>query len=63
MILSAAAAVAHKLGFCNRSISVHMPGGVLAIEVGKDFEIQMTGPVTKVCEGEISREMFGEKNA
>ena len=32
---SAAAAVAHKLGFVDRSISVHMPGGELAIEIEK----------------------------
>src|SRR6185295_15586154 len=45
---SAAAAVAHKLGLCDRSITVHMPGGKLSIEIGKDFDILMTGPVTKV---------------
>jgi len=56
---SAAAAVAHKLGLCGRSITVHMPGGTLAIEIGKDFEIEMTGPVTKVAEGEMALEMFG----
>jgi diaminopimelate epimerase len=55
---SAAAAVAHKLGLCDRSITVHMPGGKLAIEIGKDFDILMTGPVTKVAEGVISPEMF-----
>jgi diaminopimelate epimerase len=60
---SAAAAVAHKLGLCDHSISVHMPGGVIAIEIGKDFEIQMTGPVTKVGEGEISEEIFETKIA
>jgi diaminopimelate epimerase len=56
---SAAAAVAHRLGRCGREISVHMPGGVIAIEVGDDFAIRMTGAVTKVCEGTIAREMFG----
>ena len=55
---SAAAAVAHKLGRCDREISVHMPGGVIAIEIGDDFAICMTGAVTKVCEGTIAREMF-----
>ncbi len=55
---SAAAAVAHKLGLCDREISVHMPGGVIAIEIGDDFAIRMTGPVTKVCNGTIAREMF-----
>jgi diaminopimelate epimerase len=48
---SASAAVAHKLGLCDRKISVHMPGGVIAIEIGDEFTIQMTGPVTFVFEG------------
>jgi diaminopimelate epimerase len=55
---SAAAAVAHKLGLCDGSITVHMPGGKLAIEIGKDFDIRMTGPVTRVAEGSISAEIF-----
>ena len=56
---SAAAAVAHRLGLCDRKISVHMPGGVIAIEIGDDFAIRMTGAVTKVSEGIIAREIFG----
>ena len=55
---SAAAAVAHRLGRCDRDISVHMPGGVIAIEIGDNFAIRMTGAVTKVCEGIIAKEMF-----
>jgi diaminopimelate epimerase len=55
---SAAAAVAHKLGLCDRKITVYMPGGKLAIEIGNDFDILMTGPVTKVSEGVISPEVF-----
>ena len=55
---SAAAAVAHKLGLCDRSISVHMPGGVIAIEIGDGFAIRMTGSVTRVFEGVISPEIF-----
>jgi diaminopimelate epimerase len=54
-----AAAVAHRLGLCDREISVHMPGGVIAIEIGDHFAIRMTGPVTKVSDGVIAREMFG----
>ena len=54
---SAAAAVAHRLDLCGASVTAHMPGGKLAIEIGKDFSILMTGPVTKVCEGEISEEI------
>jgi diaminopimelate epimerase len=55
---SAAAAVARKLGLCEGSITVHMPGGQLAIEIGDDFDILMTGPVTKVAEGVMDREML-----
>ena len=57
---SAAAAVAHRLDLCDRKISVHMPGGVIAIEIGDDFAIRMTGSVTRVGEGVLSPEIFGE---
>ena len=55
---SAAAAVVHHLGLCSPEIAVHMPGGRIDISISKDFKILMTGPVTKVCEGTISPEMF-----
>jgi diaminopimelate epimerase len=55
---TAAAAVAHKLGFCDSAIAVHMPGGKLAITFAKDFAATMTGPVTRVCEGIMDKEMF-----
>jgi diaminopimelate epimerase len=57
---SAAAAVAHKLGLVDRNISVHMPGGMLQIEIGDDFAIRMTGPVTKVSEGVMAEEAFSD---
>ena len=60
---SAAAAVAHKLGFCDQSITVHMPGGKISIEIGDGFSILMTGPVTKVAEGLIAGEMFMHQTA
>jgi diaminopimelate epimerase len=50
--------VAHKLGLCDRSITVHMPGGKIQIEIGDDFMIVMTGGVTKVAEGVMHKEMF-----
>jgi len=55
---SAAAAVAHKLGLVDASVTVHMPGGELAIDIRPDFSIVMTGPVTAICEGELRLEMF-----
>ena len=56
---SAAAAVAHRLGLVDRSISVHMPGGIIKIEISDGFAIRMTGPVTRVAEGVIEPEIFG----
>lgn len=58
---SAAAAVAHKLGLVDRTVSVHMPGGIIAIEIGDDFAIRMTGSVTRVSEGVMDAEMFTTK--
>jgi diaminopimelate epimerase len=57
---TAAAAVAYKLGLCGSEITVHMPGGDLKISFSDGFQATMTGPVTKVCEGEIMSEMFGK---
>jgi len=57
---SAAAAVAHKLGLCDRQISVHMPGGVIAIEIGDEFAIRMTGGVTRVAGGVMAPEMVDQ---
>jgi diaminopimelate epimerase len=55
---TAAAAVAYKLGFCDPVITVHMPGGELAIKFSKDFAATMTGPVIRICEGVMDKEMF-----
>lgn len=55
---SAAAAVAHRLGLCDQEITVHMPGGRIEIEIAPDFEIRMTGSVTRVATGTIDPEMF-----
>jgi diaminopimelate epimerase len=56
---SAAAAVARRLGLCDSQITVHMPGGKIEIKIAEDFAVSMTGPVTRVAEGEIHPEMFG----
>jgi diaminopimelate epimerase len=58
---SASAAVAHKLGLVDRAVTVHCPGGDIQIEIRDGFDILMTGSVTKVGEGVISPEIFGEK--
>jgi diaminopimelate epimerase len=55
---SAAAAVTYRLGYCDGSITVHMPGGKLDITILDDYNVLMTGPVTRVAEGNISEEIF-----
>ena len=56
---SAAAAVARRLGHCDQRITVHMPGGQLAITVADDYSIEMTGPVAHVAEGTLDPEALG----
>lgn len=46
----AAAAAAHHMGFVERVVKVHMPGGVLLIEIEEDNTIFMTGTVEYVGE-------------
>ena len=56
---SASAAVAHRLGLVDKNVTVHCPGGDIAIEIRDGFDILMTGSVTRVAAGVISPEMFG----
>jgi diaminopimelate epimerase len=53
---SAAAGVAHRLGLCDRDITVHMPGGTIRIELDPRFAVRMTGPVTRIGEGAVDAE-------
>jgi diaminopimelate epimerase len=57
---SAAAAVAHRLGLCDSQITVHMPGGSIEIKIAEDFAVSMTGTVTRVAEGVLYPEIFGQ---
>ena len=56
---SAAAAVAHRIGLCDRDITVHMPGGKIAIHIDDDFAIRMTGPATRVASMNFEEEALG----
>jgi len=55
---AAAAAVAFRLGLCGSHVDVKMPGGIIEISIGKDYSIQMKGPVTRICEGTLFEEAF-----
>ena len=56
---SAAAAVAHRIGLCDRDITVHMPGGKIAIQIDDGFAIRMTGPATRVASMNFEEEALG----
>lgn len=56
----AAAAVAHRLGLCDRDIRVVMPGGHLQVRIGEDGQLTQTGPVVKICEGAVAPEMLAD---
>jgi diaminopimelate epimerase len=56
---SASAAVARRLGLVDAAVSVHMPGGVIGIEMSPDYDIRMTGTVNKVADGTLHEELFG----
>jgi diaminopimelate epimerase len=58
---SAAAAVAHRLGLAGRSLTMHMPGGSLGIEIGDGYSITMTGSVSRVAEGRLDPELFAAR--
>ena len=52
----AAAAVARKMDAVDSTLTVHMPGGKLEIQIGHDYEITMSGPTTKVGQLELNAE-------
>src|SRR5882724_5311104 len=56
----AAAAVARRLDLCSAEVTVHMPGGALAIEISDAFEVRMTGPVSPIADGELSAEWLND---
>lgn len=56
---SAAAAVAHRIGLCDREITVHMPGGKIAIMIGDHFAVRMSGPATRVADMTFDSEALG----
>lgn len=58
---SAAAAVAHKLGLCDKDLTVHMPGGAIGIQIREDYAIRMTGPATRVAEMQFDPEALSYK--
>lgn len=54
----AAVSVAHLRGLCGRSVRVHSPGGVVAVEIGDDDNLRMTGAVQRIATFEVDDECF-----
>jgi len=52
----ASAAVAHRIGACDRDVTVHMPGGKIRAEIGPDYAVRMTGSATRVGAMELEDE-------
>jgi len=53
----AAASAAFKLGLVEKDIRVHMPGGIIEIEIDEMNHVQMIGGVSNVAAGYFSDEM------
>lgn len=54
----AAASVAHRLGLTGPRVKVHMPGGVIDIDIQADGHVFMTGPVTGVMAGDFAPDLW-----
>ncbi len=54
----AAANAAYKLGKVDNKINVHMPGGVIKVEINTNGHVLMTGPVTGVSKGYFSEDLW-----
>lgn len=54
----AVAVACHAQGLVDGTITVHMEGGDLTIEVGPHLDLVMTGPVEEVCSGNFSAEFL-----
>jgi len=58
----AAACTAYKLGLVDNELRVHMPGGIIEIEISPDWQVQMTGAVSSVASGRFSEELWSRLN-
>lgn len=54
----AAAGAVYQLGLADSPITVNMPGGTLGIEISKDLDVDMTGPVVYVGTMLLSEDFF-----
>jgi diaminopimelate decarboxylase len=48
----AAAAAAIRTGRCESPVTVYMPGGEMLVEIDEDWNVRLTGTVSRICKGE-----------
>jgi diaminopimelate epimerase len=54
----AAASAAYRLGLIENKVEVHMPGGIISIEITADGFVHMTGTVDSVARGEFTEQFL-----
>lgn len=54
----AAASAAYKLGLVDNKVKVHMPGGIIDIDITPEKRVFMTGTVCSVATGELSSQFL-----
>lgn len=54
----AAASAAYKLGLVDNQMKVHMPGGIIEIDIKSDGHVHMTGSVSSIASGTFSDEFW-----
>lgn len=54
----AAASAAYKLGLVDKNLTVHMPGGIIKIDIQDNGHVFMTGPVTRIAEGILDKKFL-----
>ncbi len=59
----AAACAAYRMGLADRSMYVHMPGGVLEVEIRDDGEVYMVGTVDYVGSITLGNELSEQLRA
>ncbi len=53
----AVAAASVKNGLTDRRVTIESPGGELAVSVGENWDLTLTGPASEICRGTLSREL------
>ncbi len=54
----AVAAASVKNGLTDRRVTIESPGGELAVSVGENWDLTLTGPASEICRGTLSRDLI-----